>query len=232
MSPSASIPVPSINADRRRWIVLAVLVTAPLMIVLDSSIVNIALPHAQASLGISNANRQWIVTAYSLAFGGLLLLGGRIADFGGRKRAFVIGLVGFAIASAAGGAAQSGAVLFAARAVQGGFAALLAPAALSLISVRFVDPLERAKAFGVYGAVTGAGVAAGLVFGGALTEVSWRLCLYVNVPLALLTLAAAIPLLTESRAHGDTRYDLPGAVLVGAGLAAITAIEVGELKAE
>ena len=189
------------------------------MIVLDASIVNIALPSAQEDLGISDADRQWVVTAYTLAFGGLLLLGGRIADYIGRKRTFIIGLLGFAGASALGGIAANQELLFAARGLQGAFAALLAPAALSLITVTFTEPKERAKAFGVFGALSGGGAAIGLIVGGVLTEyASWRWCLGVNVPVALLVAAFAIPLVHESKAHGDTRYDVPGVLLATVGL--------------
>jgi EmrB/QacA subfamily drug resistance transporter len=208
------------SANPKRWWALAVISVATLMVVLDATIVNVALPHAQADLGISVANRQWVVTAYTLPFGGLLLLGGRIADFNGRKRLFLIGLVGFAIASAVGGASSSQGMLFTARAFQGVFAALLAPASLSLLNVTFTDRRERAAAFGVYGAVLGAGSAIGLLAGGLLTEyINWRWCLYVNVPLAAVAFFAALPLLSESRARGDARYDIPGSILVTAGLA-------------
>jgi EmrB/QacA subfamily drug resistance transporter len=210
------------GTDPRRWWALAVIAVAQLMVVLDASIVTIALPSAQHALGISDADRQWVVTAYTLAFGGLLLLGGRIADYTGRKRIFIVGLIGFAAASALGGAAQTGGALFGARAVQGVFAALLAPAALSLISVTFTDPRERARAFGVYGGISGGGAAIGLILGGVLTEyVSWRWCLFVNIPIALVTALAALRTVHESRAHGNTRYDIPGAVLVSTGLAAL-----------
>ncbi len=200
--------------DPRRWRALVVIAIAQLMVVLDASIVNIALPDAQRELHISAANRQWVVTAYTLAFGGLLLLGGRIADYAGRKRVFVIGLIGFAGASALGGFAPDQALLFTARALQGAFGAILAPAALSLISVTFVDSKERAKAFGVYGALSGAGAAIGLIAGGLLTQyASWRWCLFVNIPMALIAVALAIPNVRESRIHGTTRYDVPGALL-------------------
>jgi EmrB/QacA subfamily drug resistance transporter len=205
--------------DPRRWWALAVLAAAQLMIVLDASIVNIALPSAQEDLGISNANRQWMVTAYTLAFGSLLLLGGRIADYTGRKRTFVIGLLGFAGASALGGIAPSQELLFAARGLQGAFAALMAPAALSIVTVTFTDPKERAKAFGVFGALAGGGAAIGLIVGGVLTEyASWRWCLGVNVPVALIVAGLALPLVHESKAHGDTRYDVPGVLLATLGL--------------
>ncbi|MBA2560526.1 MAG: MFS transporter [Propionibacteriales bacterium] len=208
--------------DPRRWLALGVIAVAQLMIILDASIVNIALPSAQADLGISDADRQWVVTAYTLAFGGLLLLGGRIADFMGRKRTFIVGLLGFAGASALGGVASTAALLFAARGLQGAFAALLAPAALSLITVMFTLPKERARAFGVFGAISGGGAAIGLIVGGVLTEyASWRWCLGVNVPIALGAAIAAVPIVHESKAHGDTRYDVPGAVLATLGLVSL-----------
>jgi EmrB/QacA subfamily drug resistance transporter len=205
--------------DPGRWWALVVLAAAQLMIILDASIVNIALPSAQADLDISNADRQWMVTAYTLAFGALLLLGGRIADYTGRKRTFIIGLIGFAGASAIGGLAPNQELLFAARALQGAFAALMAPAALSIVTVTFTEPKERAKAFGVFGALAGGGAAIGLIVGGVLTEyASWRWCLGVNVPVALIVAVAAVPLVRESKAHGDTRYDVPGVLLATAGL--------------
>lgn len=208
--------------DPRRWLALTVISVATLMVVLDASIINIALPQAQSDLGISDANRQWAVTAYSLAFGGLLLLGGRIVDFVGRKRIFLIGLVGFAAASMITGIATTGAVLFAGRALQGVFAALLAPAALSLIAVTFTDARERAKAFGVHGALQGAGGAVGLIIGGVLTEyTTWRWCMFVNTPIALAAALAALPTVRESRAEGRRRYDIPGALLVTTGLVAL-----------
>ena len=210
----------SSGLDPRRWGILAVVVIAQLMVVLDASIVTIALPSAQRALGISVANRQWVITAYTVAFGGLLLLGGRIADYGGRKRMFVVGLIGFASASALGGLAVDQAMLFGARALQGAFAALMAPAALSILTITFQhDAGERAKAFGAYGAVSGAGGAIGVLAGGVLTQyASWRWCLLVNVPLALLAAVAAGRVVRESRATGTTRYDLPGALLSTAGL--------------
>jgi EmrB/QacA subfamily drug resistance transporter len=206
----------------RRWIALAVIGVAQLMIILDASIVTIALPQAAKALHISDADRQWVQTAYTLAFGGLLLLGGRIADYVGRKRVFLIGLLGFAGASALGGASQTAAQLFSARALQGAFAALLAPAVLSLITTTFTEAAERAKAFAVYGAISGTGAAIGLIAGGALTDfASWRWTLLVNVPIALGVVAAAVPLLHESRAEGDRRYDVPGAVMATAGLVSL-----------
>src|SRR5256884_2044418 len=173
--------------DRRRWVALAFIAVAQLMIALDATVVSIALPSAQAALHASDADRQWVVTAYTLAFGGLLLLGGRVADYLGRKRAFLIGLAGFSIASMLGGAAPDFAVLVAARALQGAFAALLAPTALSLLAVTFTQPRERATAFAVYGSIAGSGAAIGMLLGGALTQyLSWRWCLYVNLPIALI----------------------------------------------
>src|SRR2546430_3712575 len=174
------------RAVARRWIGLAFIALAQLMTALDATIVSIALPWAQRALGASGAERQWVITAYTLAFGGLLLVGGRIADTIGRRRAFLIGLGGFALASVVGGSAQSFLVLLIARAAQGAFAALLAPTALSLLAVTFTQPRERARAFALYGAIAGSGAALGLLLGGALTEyLDWRWCLYVNVPIAL-----------------------------------------------
>ena len=213
---------PQSGPDPRRWLALAVIAVAQLMIVLDVSVVNIALPDAGADLGISAANIQWVVTAYTLTFGGLLLLGGRIADFIGRKRAFLVGLGGFALASALGGIAANQELLFAARALQGAFAALLAPAALSLLAVTFTDPRERARAFGVFGAISGGGAAIGLILGGVLTEyASWRWTLGINVPIAAVTAVLAVTLVTESRATGDRRFDIPGVLLSAAGLASL-----------
>ncbi|HEY0807453.1 MAG TPA: MFS transporter [Pseudonocardiaceae bacterium] len=206
----------------RRWLALTVIAIAQLMVVLDATVVNIALPSAQQALHISDANRQWIVTAYTLAFGGLLLLGGRVADYLGRKRTFLIGLIGFAAASALGGAATGAGMLFAARGLQGVFGALLAPAALSLLTVTFTEARERARAFGVFGAISGGGAAIGLISGGLLTEyLNWRWCLLVNVPIAVIAFFAAVPILRESKAHGNTRYDIVGAILSTAGLVSL-----------
>ena len=206
--------------DPKRWLALTVIALAQLMVVLDATIVNIALPQAAASLHISDANRQWMVTAYALPFGALLLLGGRIADYLGRKRVLMISLVGFAAASALGGAAQAGWMLFAARALQGVFAAMLAPAALSLLTVTFRDPKERAKAFAVFGAIAGGGAAIGLLLGGLLTEyATWRWCLLVNIPIAAIGIFGAIAVLAESKHEArGTHYDIPGAVLATLGL--------------
>lgn len=208
--------------DPRRWLALGIIAVAQLMVVLDSSIVNIALPSAQKALHITNAERQWVVTAYTLSFGSLLLLGGRIADYTGRKRAFVIGLLGFAASSALGGLAQNAPMLFGARALQGAFGALLAPAALSLITVTFTEIRERSTAFGVYGAIAGGGAAIGLIMGGLLTQyASWRWCLFVNVPIAIATAVAALAIVRESRSPGNTSYDIPGTVTVTGGLVSL-----------
>jgi EmrB/QacA subfamily drug resistance transporter len=199
-----------------------VIALAQLMVVLDATIVNIALPSAQRDLGMSDGNRQWVITAYTLAFGGLLLLGGRIADLVGRKRTFVIGLVGFAAASALGGAATGSGMLFAARALQGVFAALLAPSALSLLTTTFTDPKERGKAFGIYGALAGSGSAIGFIVGGLLTEyLNWRWCLYVNVPIAVAAVIGALVLLHDRPGHAGARLDVPGVLLGCGGLVAI-----------
>src|SRR5690349_8804284 len=199
----------------RRWAILAVLGIAQLMVVLDATIVNIALPSAQRDLGFSNDSRQWIVTAYALAFGSLLLLGGRIGDLFGRKRTFIAGLLGFAVASAIGGAAGSFGVLVASRALQGAFGALLAPAALSLLTTTFTDPSERAKAFGIFGAIAGGGAAIGLLLGGALTEyLSWRWCLYVNLAFAVVAAIGAAMLLRRQPSTGRPRLDIPGVLTV------------------
>jgi EmrB/QacA subfamily drug resistance transporter len=204
-----------------RWWVLAVVGLAQLMVVLDATIVTIALPSAQHDLGFSNADRQWIVTAYSLGFGSLLLLGGRLSDLTGRRRMFLIGLVGFAGASALGGASTGFAMLVIARAVQGAFGAMLAPAALSILTTTFEEPGDRAKAFGVYGAIAGSGGAVGLLLGGILTEyLNWRWCLYVNVAIAGVALVGALRLLVDQPRNPDVHLDVPGTILVTAGLVA------------
>ncbi|WP_445280596.1 MFS transporter [Streptomyces sp. DSM 118148] len=210
------------QADPHRWWGLVVIALAQLMVVLDATIVNIALPSAQRELHMSDGDRQWVITAYTLAFGGLLLLGGRIADLVGRKHTFVIGLVGFAAASALGGAAHSSGMLFGARALQGVFAALLAPSALSLLTTTFTDPRERGKAFGIYGALAGTGSAIGFIVGGLLTEyLDWRWCLYVNVPIAAVAVLGAFALLHDRPGRREARLDVPGAVLGCGGLVAI-----------
>jgi EmrB/QacA subfamily drug resistance transporter len=211
------------EADPRRWAILAVVVIAQLMVVLDASIVTIALPSIQRALHISVANRQWVITAYTLAFGGLLLLGGRIADYGGRRRMLVVGLIGFAAASALGGSAVDQGMLLGSRALQGAFAALMAPAALSILTTTFENnPAERAKAFGAYGAVSGAGAAIGVLAGGVLTQyASWRWVFFINVPIALLAAVAGWRVISESRASGTTHYDIPGALLSTGGLVSL-----------
>src|SRR5215469_1215721 len=202
--------------DPQRFKALGVIGIAQLMIVVDATVVTIALPSAQRALHISVANRQWVMTAYTLAFGGLLLLGGRIADYLGRKRMFVVSLLGFAAASALGGLAQSSAMLFGARALQGAMAAVMAPAALSLITVTFTEAHERARAFGVYGAISGGGAAIGLILGGLLTQyVSWRWTLLINTPIAVLTAVFATRLVSESRSEHRGNYDVAGAVTAG-----------------
>jgi EmrB/QacA subfamily drug resistance transporter len=206
-------------ASAKRWWILAVVAVAQLMVVLDATIVNIALPSAQADLGFSDGNRQWIVTAYALAFASLLLLGGRIADLFGRKTAFLVGVVGFAAVSALGGAANGFGMLVTARALQGAFGALLAPAALSILNTTFTDAREKAKAFSVYGAIAGAGGAVGLLLGGVLTDAfDWRWTLYVNVLIAVVAFAGGWLLLTNHRDARNARLDVPGTVLVAGGL--------------
>jgi EmrB/QacA subfamily drug resistance transporter len=207
-------------APSRRWLTLTTVALAQLMVVLDATVVNIALPSAQADLGFSNGDRQWIVTAYSLAFGSLLLLGGRLSDLMGRKRTFIIGLIGFAAASALGGAAESFGLLVAARALQGAFGALLAPTALAVLTTTFTVAKERARAFGVFGAIAGAGGAIGLLLGGVLTEyLNWRWNLYINVVIAVVAVIGAV-LFVESMARTGPRpkLDIPGTVLVSGAL--------------
>jgi EmrB/QacA subfamily drug resistance transporter len=221
-TPTTEGTTPESEPYPKRWLALAVIAVTVLMVILDATIVNIALPAVSADLAITEATQQWIVTAYTLTFGGFLLLGGRIADFWGRKRTYLVGAVGFAIASALGGLAQNEAMLFGARALQGAFGALLAPASLALLTVLFTDAKERAKAFAVYGAIAGGGSAVGLLLGGVLTEYAdWRWCFWVNVPVAIVAVAAAIPIVPESRAPGETKYDIPGAALVTVGLASL-----------
>ena len=206
----------------RRWLILGVIALAQLMVVLDVTIVNIALPSAQADLGFSDESRQWIITAYALAFGSLLLLGGKISDLIGRKWTFIAGLGGFAGASAVGGFAPSFEVLVAARGLQGAFAALLAPAALSLVTTTFTDPDERAKAFGIYGAIAGSGAAVGLLLGGFLTELlDWRWTMYVNLAFAIPAALSAQRLLANMRPATRPRIDVPGVLVATTGLFAL-----------
>jgi EmrB/QacA subfamily drug resistance transporter len=189
------------------------------MVVLDATIVNIALPSAQADLGFSDASRQWVITSYALAFGGLLLLGGRLSDLFGRKWTFIAGLIGFSVASAIGGSAQSFEVLVLARALQGAFGAILAPAALSILTTTFSDPEERGKAFAIFGAISGAGAAVGLLLGGALTEyLSWRWCLYVNLFFAIPAAIVALGLIKNVASAAHAGLDIPGTILGCGGL--------------
>jgi EmrB/QacA subfamily drug resistance transporter len=205
--------------DGRRWAILGVIAIAQLMVVLDVTIMNIALPSAQRSLNFTTADRQWVVTAYTLAFGSLLLFGGRLADLLGRKVTFLIGLVGFAGVSAIGGASVNFTMLVTARACQGAFAALLVPSALSLLTTTFTEPKDRGKAFGVYGAVAAAGGAVGLLLGGALTEyLSWRWTLYVNLFFAGVAFIGGAILLTRRPSPVKPKLDIPGVVLVSSGV--------------
>jgi len=206
--------------ESRRWIALALLASAQFVVVLDASIVNVALPTIGEALSFSPDDLSWVVNAYVLTFGGFLLLGGRLADLLGRRRVFVGGLVLFALASLAGGLASSEATLIAARAAQGLGAAMLSPAALSIVTTTFRDGSERNKALGVWGAVAGAGGAAGVLLGGVLTEyLGWEWVLWVNVPIGLAAAALAPSLIAESRAESETRaFDVAGAAAVTAGL--------------
>ncbi|MFF4506272.1 MFS transporter [Streptomyces sp. NPDC001401] len=215
----AGLPGPTQAPSKHRWWALAVIGLAQLMVVLDATIVNIALPSAQQDLGFDNNGRQWIVTAYSLAFGSLLLLGGRLADLFGRKTTFIVGIVGFAAASAVGGAANGFTMLVVARAVQGLFGALLAPAALSLLTTTFTEAKERARAFGIFGAIAGSGAAVGLVLGGLLTEyLDWRWTLYVNDAIAVPALIGAIVFIGRSVPAERPKLDVLGVLLVSGGL--------------
>ncbi|WP_406059161.1 MFS transporter [Streptomyces sp. NBC_01077] len=211
------------HPDPGRWKALVFIALAQLMVVLDATIVNIALPSAQQDLGISDGNRQWVITAYALAFGGLLLFGGRIADLWGRKRTFVVGLIGFALASALGGAATGEAMMLGARALQGAFGALLAPAALSLLAVTFTDAKERAKAFGIYGAIAGGGGAVGLILGGFLTEyLNWRWTFFVNIPFAIVAAVGAYLVIREpAGSRNRSTLDIPGVILSTLGLVSL-----------
>jgi len=213
-----SLPEP----DPRRWLILAVIAGAQMMVVLDATVVNIALPSLQSALGISDADRQWVITAYALTFGGFLLLGGRVADYWGRKRTFILGMLGFALASAMGGVANSAEVLFAARALQGLFGAMLAPAGLAILTTTFHDPDERSKAFAVFGAVSAGGAAVGLLLGGILTELlNWRWCLLVNTPVAIVAALATYRVVRESKVSQSGSLDVGGALLGTLGLVSL-----------
>ena len=201
--------------DRRRWLILGVIALAQLMVVLDLTVMNIALPSAQRALHFTTVDRQWVVTAYSLAFGSLLLLGGRLADLLGRKTTFLAGLVGFAGVSAIGGASVNFTMLITARACQGAFAALLVPSALSLLTTTFTEQKDRGRAFAVYGAIAGAGGAVGLLLGGALTQyLSWRWTLYVNLIFAAVALTGGALLLQRQPSQSKPKLDIPGVLLV------------------
>ena len=203
----------------RRWLILGIIGLAQLMVALDLTVMNIALPSAQRALHFTTADRQWVVTAYALAFGSLLLLGGRVADLVGRKTAFLVGLIGFAGVSAVGGASVNFAMLVIARACQGAFAALLVPAALSLLTTTFTDPADRGKAFGIYGAIATTGGVVGLLLGGALTEyLSWRWTLYVNLVFAGVAFVSAASLLDRERSRVKPRIDVPGVAPSSGGL--------------
>jgi len=205
-----------------RWWILAFIAGAQLMVVLDTTIMLIALPSAQHALGFSVTGRQWVITAYTITFGGLLLLGGRLSDLLGSKLAMTIGVAGFAAASALGGAAPDPGVLVGARALQGIFAALLAPAVLAVLTTTFTDDAERGRAFGIWAAIATAGAALGLIFGGVLTQyLGWRWCLFVNVPIAVVV-AVGVAVTVPARAHrAGVRLDLPGTVLGCGGVAAL-----------
>ena len=209
-------------AEPNRWAVLALLGVAQLMVVLDATIVTVALPSAQRALHFSSESRQWVVTAYALAFGSLLLVGGKVGDLFGRKWTLIAGLVGFSAASAVGGLAQSFTVLVGARAVQGVFGALLAPSALSLLTVTFAGSPDRAKAFGIFGAIAGGGASLGLVLGGALTQIlSWRWCFYVNLFIAVPTALFGLRLLVNHRDPDPAPIDIPGVLTWSLGLFAL-----------
>ncbi len=207
------------GAGDRRWLVLGVIGLSQVMVIMSLTVMNIALLSAQRALHFSTADRQWVVTAYTLAFGSLLLLGGRLADLLGRKVTFLTGLVGFAVVSAIGGASVNFAMLITARACQGAFAALLVPSALSILTTTFTEPKDRSKAFAVYGAIAGAGGAVGLLLGGALTEyLSWRWTLYVNLLFAGVAFTGGALLLTRQPARARRRLDIPGALLASGGM--------------
>ncbi|WP_431042624.1 DHA2 family efflux MFS transporter permease subunit [Streptomyces sp. P1-3] len=217
------MPETAPQLDPRRWKALIFIALAQLMVVLDATIVNIALPHAQTDLDISEASKQWVITAYALAFGGLLLFGGRLSDLWGRKQTFIVGLAGFAAASALGGAAVNPAMLFGSRALQGVFGALLAPAALSLLAVMFTEAKERAKAFGIFGAIAGGGGAVGLILGGVLTQyMNWRWTFFVNIPFAVIAAVGAVLVIREpAESRNPAKLDIPGVILATTGLVAL-----------
>ncbi|WP_370944697.1 MFS transporter [Amycolatopsis sp. cg5] len=219
---TATLETPPDAPARRRWWALGALALAQLLVIIDTTVVNIALPSTQRDLGMSDVARQWTISAYTLAFGGLLLLGGRLADRLGRKNTLLIGITGFALASAVGGAADGAAMLIAARATQGVFAALLAPSTISLLTLTFTDPKERAKAFGYFSAIIMSGAAVGLILGGALTEyLNWRWCLYVNLPIAVLAGVAGWFVLPKVPGHRTAKLDWLSGLLGSAGIVAL-----------
>jgi EmrB/QacA subfamily drug resistance transporter len=209
-------------SDRRRWLALALLCVVQFMVVLDIAIVNVALPSIQEDLGFSQSNLQWVISAYALVFGGFLLLGGRTADMLGRRRVFLVGIVTFTVASLMAGLAWSEASLIGARAFQGLGAAIITPAALSILSVTFAEGRERNIALGAWGAVGGFGAVAGVLLGGILTDaLSWEWIFFVNIPVGVLGLVLAPVLLTESRDARAQKFDLFGALLVTGGLSSL-----------
>jgi EmrB/QacA subfamily drug resistance transporter len=209
-------------ARDKRWIALALLCVAQFVVVLDASIVNVALPTIGEALNFTESSLPWVLNAYVLTFGGFLLLGGRLADLLGRRRLFMGGLILFALASLAGGLATTSGQLIAARAVQGLGAAILSPAALSIVATTFKDGAERNKALGIWGAVAGSGGAAGVLLGGVLTEgLGWEWVLWVNVPIGIIAAAIAPTLIAETRSEDETRhFDVAGAVTITLGLSA------------
>src|SRR6266705_3234900 len=211
-----------VATERRKWLALALLSVVQFMVVLDIAIVNVALPSIKVDLGFSQENLQWVISAYALVFGGFLLLGGRAADIVGRRRIFVAGLVVFTLASLLAGLAWSEASLIAARALQGLGAAIISPAALSILSTTFVEGRERNIALGVWGAVGGFGAAAGVLLGGVLTSaLSWSWIFFVNLPVGAVAFVLAPLLLGESRDARVKHFDVPGAALVAGGLSSV-----------
>ncbi|WP_020667544.1 MFS transporter [Amycolatopsis nigrescens] len=214
-------PAASSGRDRKWW-GLTALASAQLMVTLDATIMVIALPSAQQDVGLGDAGKQWVFTAYALTLGGLLLLGGRIGDLIGRRRALLIGVLGFAAASALGGAATNPAMLITARALQGAFAAVLSPSTLSLVSVMFTEAKARARAFAIFSVTLISGGAVGMILGGILTsQLSWRWCMYVNLPIAALVVAGALKFVPRTKPVPGGRLDLVGVLLIGAGLTAL-----------
>src|SRR5579884_3609762 len=228
MSTTSTISTP--RRQPSRWAILALLGVAQLMVVLDATVVNVALPSAQRALHFSADNRQWVITAYALAFGSLLLLGGKLGDLFGRKWTLIGGLVGFAVASAIGGMAQSFGMLVGARALQGAFGAILAPSALGLLTLTFEGSRDRAKAFGIFSAIAAGGASLGLLLGGALTQgISWRWSLYINLLIAVPAAIAALRLIEHHPRAERPHFDLPG---IAAGSSGLFALVFGFSNAE